>query len=80
MRVKTSNDFIDFLIDEGALYKYLNNILRHIHTYHIINTITVSGCAPLILWHLEFPFYWAETLEGFDYWCKLDDKYEELYK
>ena len=61
MKNYTNDTFIDFLIEEDALYNYLYNVLNHIHIGSTTQPLTVGSLT----------FYWIDTSEGFNYWDRI---------
>lgn len=59
-----NNNFKKFLVDNDAYASYINN----------------CGGVELENPYSEFDaFVWINTNEGYDYWCKLDDKWLDVW-
>ncbi len=71
-----SYDFVEFLVKENALDAFRTNLSN-------IRGETLKGFCDRLFGNeysfLMVCFSWEETPEGFDYWCKLEDKWASKF-
>jgi DNA-binding transcriptional MocR family regulator len=66
-KFKGHEDFYDFLVDNGVLDKWINNLrIKNVHDF-LNNNIN--------RYYFDLAFFWKDTEEGFIFWHKINRKW-----